>query len=399
MAAWASAAVGSRGKGVSFMSFLGTFWLPPAALQPCFGSSGPAIHGRALGSAAGADRAPARRASSPSARPAACPRAAMPSSASCWRMASARAKSRACLAALRSSTRAWMRASSSPDGAAREPGRPAPAAAGRAPGRRRAARAFSGGLLARPTRALRASPAMRAISASAAGRVEVVVQRRLDAGRHAPASASTSARSRRVPYSRSSVRTHCSISAVRPVQRLPVVRREQRVAQRLGRVLRAAGRARAAMLPTDLDILAPPKFEHAVVQPEARERLAAVGAFALRDFVLVVRELQVDAAGVDVDGLAQVRLGHRRALDVPARAAAAPGRVPAGQVVAWTASTARSRRDRACTGRPPRARRPAFPRCRGATACRSRRSWPPRTARGLPPRRRGRRRSGARSSR
>jgi len=59
-----------------------------------------------------------------------------------------------------------------------------------------------------------------------------------------------------------------------------------------------------------------------------------VGAFALRDLVLVVRELQVDAAGMDVDGVAQVGGGHRRAFDMPARAAAAPGRFPAGQVVA-----------------------------------------------------------------
>src|SRR5690606_6206509 len=38
----------------------------------------------------------------------------MPSPDSWWRMASARAKSRACFAALRSSTRAWMRAASAP---------------------------------------------------------------------------------------------------------------------------------------------------------------------------------------------------------------------------------------------------------------------------------------------
>ena len=37
---------------------------------------------------------------------------------------------------------------------------------------------------------------------------------------------------------------------------------------------------------------------------------------------------------MDVDGRAQVGGGHRRAFDVPARAATAPGRFPAGQVVA-----------------------------------------------------------------
>ena len=63
------------------------------------------------------------------------------------------------------------------------------------------------------------------------------------------------------------------------------------------------------------------------------------------------------------------------------------------------ASTARSRRDRACTARLRPVRRPASPPDRGARVCRSRRSWPPRTAHGLLPRRRARPRSGARSSR
>ena len=48
----------------------------------------------------------------------------------------------------------------------------------------------------------------------------------------------------------------------------------------------------------------------------------------------MVRKLQVDAAGVDVDGLAQVGGGHRRAFDMPARTAPAPRRFPTGQVVA-----------------------------------------------------------------
>ncbi len=63
------------------------------------------------------------------------------------------------------------------------------------------------------------------------------------------------------------------------------------------------------------------------VQPEADER-AVVRRLALRDLVLVVRKDVVDAAAVDVEGLAEVLGAHRRALDVPARAARAPGRVP-----------------------------------------------------------------------
>jgi len=42
----------------------------------------------------------------------------------------------------------------------------------------------------------------------------------------------------------------------------------------------------------------------------------------------VVREEEVDAAGVEVDGVAEVLLAHRAALDVPAGATAAPGAVP-----------------------------------------------------------------------
>ena len=72
--------------------------------------------------------------------------------------------------------------------------------------------------------------------------------------------------------------------------------------------------------------------QHAVVQPVAREHAAAVRAGRLRDLVLVVRKHQIVAAGVDVDRLAQMRLGHRRAFDVPAGTAAAPRAVPAGKL-------------------------------------------------------------------
>ncbi len=65
------------------------------------------------------------------------------------------------------------------------------------------------------------------------------------------------------------------------------------------------------------------------VQPGADERLAG-GRLALGDLVLVVGEDVVHAAGVDVEALAEVLHAHRRALDVPAGPAGAPGRVPAG---------------------------------------------------------------------
>src|SRR5262249_10851478 len=59
------------------------------------------------------------------------------------------------------------------------------------------------------------------------------------------------------------------------------------------------------------------------------ERLAAIG-LALRDLVLVVREDQVLAAAMDVERLAEVFHGHRRALDVPARPPRTPRALPRG---------------------------------------------------------------------
>ncbi len=46
------------------------------------------------------------------------------------------------------------------------------------------------------------------------------------------------------------------------------------------------------------------------------------------DFIFVVREKQVDAAGVEIDGLAEMLFAHRAALDVPAGAPRSPRAVP-----------------------------------------------------------------------
>ena len=63
------------------------------------------------------------------------------------------------------------------------------------------------------------------------------------------------------------------------------------------------------------------------MHPDPRQPPPA-GCERLRGLVLVVREDQINAAAVDVDVDAQQRLGHRRALDVPAGAALAPRRAP-----------------------------------------------------------------------
>jgi hypothetical protein len=73
-------------------------------------------------------------------------------------------------------------------------------------------------------------------------------------------------------------------------------------------------------LPRLLDIFSLSTLHEAVVHPHVGQRLAG-GALALGDLVLVVRELQVGAAAVDVEGVAQHLAAHGRAFDVPARAA------------------------------------------------------------------------------
>jgi hypothetical protein len=64
-----------------------------------------------------------------------------------------------------------------------------------------------------------------------------------------------------------------------------------------------------------------------VVHPVLHELLVG-GTLGLRDLVLMVRELEVHAAAVDVEGRTEQRRAHRRALDVPAGPALAPARRP-----------------------------------------------------------------------
>ena len=55
-----------------------------------------------------------------------------------------------------------------------------------------------------------------------------------------------------------------------------------------------------------------------------RGELPAAGALALSDLIFVVGENQINPAGVEVEGIAEVFFDHRRALEVPAGAALAP---------------------------------------------------------------------------
>src|SRR5207249_10937377 len=67
--------------------------------------------------------------------------------------------------------------------------------------------------------------------------------------------------------------------------------------------------------------------EHAVVHPRSSELPAR--SPRLRDLVLVMREHEVEPSAMDLEYRAEVLLGHRGALDVPAGSPRAPRRVPA----------------------------------------------------------------------
>ena len=112
--------------------------------------------------------------------------------------------------------------------------------------------------------------------------------------------------------------------------------------------------------------------QEADVHPVAGEGLAG-GAFGLGDLVFVVREHEVFAAGVEVEGVAEELGGHGGALDVPAGAAGAERGVPGVLRRAWRPSRGRSRGRSPCRTR--RGRRGRRLRClRGLSwrACRSR---------------------------
>ena len=84
-----------------------------------------------------------------------------------------------------------------------------------------------------------------------------------------------------------------------------------------------------AMLPTDLAIFSPVAW----IMPlciHSRASSAPRAAARLGGLVLVVGEDQVRAPAVDIEADAERGLGHRRALDVPARPSRPPGRRPAG---------------------------------------------------------------------
>ena len=215
-----------------------------------------------------------------------------------------------------------------------------------------------------------AARARRNSSASALGRVQVVLQRR-DESR---------VRRRLLPprlpavdVTQRAVKTveaapAFSKHSVTPVQWLPIVCVEQRQPDRLAR-RRFEQVAYEHDVPQRLRHLGVVDVDETVVQPVTREGITAVRARALRNLVLVVRENQVVAAPVNIDRPPEMFSGHDRALDVPSRPAAAPTDCPSPANRPSTVSRARSRRAPLCKVRPRRARRPATDAGRDATGC------------------------------
>ena len=111
------------------------------------------------------------------------------------------------------------------------------------------------------------------------------------------------------------------------VERAAVVARQHEAAHRLGRVALQHAPHRGEVAERLRHLLVVDAHE-AVVHPHVHE-LAAGGGLALGDLVLVVRELEVHAPAVYVEVASEAGRGHRGALDVPARPARTPRRVPA----------------------------------------------------------------------
>ena len=68
------------------------------------------------------------------------------------------------------------------------------------------------------------------------------------------------------------------------------------------------------------------KGDHAVMHPEVRKIIT--GSSRLRQLILMVRETQIQTATVNIETRTQILTRHRRALQMPARTAATPRRLP-----------------------------------------------------------------------
>src|SRR5580704_2402132 len=113
----------------------------------------------------------------------------------------------------------------------------------------------------------------------------------------------------------------------RVIDRPAVVAREEEEAQHLRMAQRLQHFAQREEVAERFRHLLVVNVDEAVVHPQVDELVPGRRA-RLRDLVLVVRELEVEAAAVEVEVRAEERGRHGRALDVPAGAPAPPRRIP-----------------------------------------------------------------------
>ena len=109
------------------------------------------------------------------------------------------------------------------------------------------------------------------------------------------------------------------------------MRREQRKAQYLAAVAPQQF-TNGAHVAQGLGHFLAPQVHIGVVHPVAH-KLSAVGAAALGQFVFMMRKDQIPTAAMNIYRRTEMLANHRRALQMPARAAPPPGAVPAGLVI------------------------------------------------------------------
>ena len=124
-------------------------------------------------------------------------------------------------------------------------------------------------------------------------------------------------------------------------------------------------------------------LQMAVVHPDIGHHFMPEGGAALRHFVFMMREQEVDAAAMNVEHLAEVFPARRRTFDVPAGTALPPRALPAGLRAdpGSKASTGQNPSARAYKARPRPARPRSFRRAGASRACRKQASTAHRTAR------------------
>ena len=74
-------------------------------------------------------------------------------------------------------------------------------------------------------------------------------------------------------------------------------------------------------------------LQHLVMDPIAGKFTMRVGASGLRDFIFMMRELQVIAAAVNIKAFAQQLMAHRGTFNMPARTTITPRAIPAQHAI------------------------------------------------------------------